>query len=128
MELKYGGTLEFGDLVAISDGNYMSFGFYAGRGIGGTFQYYGIWSPTHAYNQYEDWLKMPEEQREKHWNSRRYKKGFTSKCITKSYINAVRDSRIIKLTDPEGVFTDPGILEQYNQAKEILIKIGMIKN
>lgn len=128
MEIKYGGTLEFGDLIAISDGNCMSFGFYAGRGKSGTVQYYSLWSPTVAYSRYEEWLKISEEEKGRHWGTKFYKKGFSSKCLYKNYINAVYDTRIIKLTDPEGVFTDPEIKEQYNQAKEVLIKIGMIKN
>lgn len=127
MEIQYGGKLEFGDLVAISDGNHLNFGFYAGRGIGGTFQYYPLHSPSVCYERYTEWLKMSDELKEKNHAYKQYKKGFTSKCIYKAYINAVHKTRIMRVTDPENVFTDSKDRELYDEAKEILIKIGMIK-
>ena len=127
MELKYGGKLEFGDLVAVSNGNYLYFGFYAGTGRG-TLQYYTLWSVTNAHDRYNDWLISNDEVKAKHWNSKRYSKGFTSKCIGKTYINAVHSTRVMKVTNPETVFTDPKDAEMYQYAKNILIKIGMIKN
>ena len=127
MELKYGGKLEFGDLIAISNGNYLHFGFYAGKGRN-TLQYYGLWAPTSAYETYNNWLISNDEVKAKHWMTKKYSKGFTSKCIWKSYINAVHDTRVMKITNPETVFTDPGYAKQYQEAKNVLIKIGMIKN
>lgn len=127
MKLHYGGELEFGDFIAISCGNHIDFGFYAGTGRG-TLQYYPFTAPINAHDHYQRWLAQPEEERAKNWYTKRYKKGFTSKCIWKAYINTVHKTRVIKLVNPETIFTNQEDLENYNESREVLIKIGMIKN
>ena len=127
MKLHYGGELEFGDFIAVSCGNCMDFGFYAGTGRG-TLQYYPFRGPINAYEKYQEWLALPEEQRGRYWYAKQYKKGFSSKCLYKSYINAVHRSRVIKLINPETIFTDAEDYNNYVRSKEVLIKIGMIKN
>ena len=125
MELRHGGKLEIGDLVAVSNGNYISFGFYAGTGRG-TLQYWWIRQPANAYNNYQDWLKLPEDKRSR-WTNKRFEKGFTTKCIYKSYINAVHDTRVIKITNPEDIFTKTEDRESYEKSKEVLITLNILK-
>lgn len=125
MELKYGGQIERGDLIAVSNGNHIHFGWYAGTGRG-TLQYWWILQPANAYDNYQDWLKLPEDKRSR-WNNKRFEKGFTSKCIYKSYINAVHDTRVMKITNPEDVFTAPKDREAYEKSKEALITLNILK-
>jgi hypothetical protein len=56
-----------------------------------------------------------------------YSKGFTLKCLYKSYINAVHDTRVVKITNPEDIFTTQEDKEDYEKSKEILIKLKFIK-
>ena len=125
MEIKYGGKLEIGDIVAVSNGNYIHFGWYAGTGRG-TLQYWWMGQPASAYDYYQDWLKLPEDKRSR-WNNKRYEKGFTSKCIYKSYINAVHDTRVMKITNPEDIFTEKEDREKYEKSKEVLITLNILK-
>lgn len=125
MELKYGGILEIGDLVAVSNGNYIHFGFYAGTGRG-TLQYWWIGQPVSQYDRYQEWLNLPEDKRSR-WNNKRYEKGFTKKCIYKSYINAVHDTRVMKITNPEDIFTNKEDFEKYEKSKKVLITLNIIE-
>lgn len=127
-KLKYGGDLNFGDFIAISEGNRISFGWYFGEGRSRTLQYYYIGAPDQCYDSYEDWEKIKDpEVKKKHWRSTQYSKGFTLKCIYKSYINAVHDTRVMKINNPEDIFTTKEDREQYEKSKEILIKLKFVK-
>ena len=132
MEIFYGGQLKEGDLIAISNGNHLTFGWYAGQGRG-TLQYWWLNQPEHSYNHYETWLKTPADQRQK-WYDKLYAKGFTRKCITKSYVNTVHASRVMRVTHPEDVFPlhkssgwGTVTLLEYEKSKEILVKLNIIK-
>lgn len=128
IDLKFGGTLEIGDLIAVSNGNYMSFGWFAGTGRG-TVQFYYYGQPGSSYEAYQEWLNKPEAKRGK-WENKMYEKGFTRKCLWKCYIygNTVNDtSRIIKITHPEEVFTTPEDRDRYEKSKEAMILLNLIK-
>jgi len=126
--LRYGGQLSPGDFIAVSEGNRVFFGWYFGDGIGGTLQYYYIGAPCSSYERYEEWEKIKDpEIKSKHWTAKKYSKGFTLKSIWKSYINAVHDIRVVKITNPEDIFTTQEDKEQYEQSKEILIKLKFVK-
>ncbi len=124
--LKYGGTLEIGDLIAISNGNYMSFGWFAGTGSG-TIQFYYYGQPGREYEAYQDWLNIPENEKSQ-WENKKYEKGFTKKCLWKAYIygNAISD-RVMKITHPEDVFTNPEDRDTYEKSKEAMIFLNLIK-
>lgn len=122
---KYGGQLSVGDFVAVAYSNYIDLGWYCGDGIGGTLQYYSFRSPGTALSQYEDWMNKTKNGRE--WLSRRYTNGFTKKCIYKSYINAVHATRVMKVGNPEELFTNQEDRDEYEKSKEALITLNFIK-
>ena len=126
-QIKYGGNLRPGDFIAISDSNHLTFGWYFGDGVGGTLQYYYMSSPINSYESYQDWEKMPPVERQKSWHNKKYNKGFSLKCLWKGYINAVHNTRVMKLTNPEEVFTEEKDRELYKQSKEVLIKLNFVK-
>jgi hypothetical protein len=120
--LKYGGDLQIGDFIGVSVNNCMDFGWYCGDGINKTLQYYTIWAPKVIYEDYEAWKKLPEDK-----NPGAYKNGWTIKCLYKSYINTVHDTRVIKILHPEDIFTNKADREAYEKSKEVLIKLNFIK-
>jgi hypothetical protein len=123
--LQHGGQLEIGDFIAVSNGNHLDFGWYCGDGIN-TLQYYYYRNPVNAYNTYEDWLNQSEANRTA-WKTKRYTNGFTKKCLWKSYINAVHTTRVLKINNPEEIFTDKEDRDDYEKSKETLIKLNFIK-
>lgn len=123
--LKHGGQLEIGDFIAVSNGNHLDFGWYCGDGIN-TLQYYYYRNPQNAYNTYEDWLNQSEANRTA-WKTKRYTNGFTKKCLWKSYINAVHTTRVLKINNPEEIFTNKEDRDDYEKSKETLIKLNFIK-
>lgn len=125
--LKYGGQIVPGDFIVISYNNYLDFGWYAGNGSG-TLQYYGMRGPGHAYRDYEDWLKMTDKEKsENTWQAKRFEKGFTRKCLWKSYISSPHPTRIMKITNIEDIFTEREDREEYERSKEAMIKVNLIK-
>lgn len=125
--IKYGGQIVPGDFVVVSYQNHLDFGWYAGNGRG-TLQYYTMRGPAVAYRDYEDWLKLSDEEKAKNkWATSRFIKGFTTKCFWKSYINSVHPTRIMKVPSPEEVFTEQEDRELYERSKEILITLNIIK-
>jgi hypothetical protein len=123
--LQHGGQLEIGDFIAVSNGNHLDFGWYCGDGIN-TLQYYYYRNPQNAYNTYEDWLNQSEANRSA-WKTKRYTNGFTKKCLWKSYINAVHTTRVLKINNPEEIFTNKEDRDDYEKSKETLIKLNFIK-
>lgn len=119
-------TLEVGDFIIISSGNHLDYGWYCGQGnFGSTLQYYSIWSPANALENFEKWEageEMPE------WTVQKFKrhKGFNSKCFHKSFLNSYYESRIMKPANPDELFTSPDKLERYKKSKEALIKIKFL--
>jgi hypothetical protein len=123
--LKYGGQLSIGDLIAISNSNHISFGWYAGDGRG-TLQFYYIGGPGEVYDDYLLWQKKTLDI--KPWRARQFEKhGFSTKLFYKSYINSVHDTRVMKITNPEDIFINPEDRERYEKSKEALIKLNFIK-
>ena len=123
--LQHGGQLEIGDFIAVSNDNHLDFGWYCGDGIN-TLQYYYYRNPVNAYNTYEDWLNQSEANRSA-WKTKRYTNGFTKKCLWKSYINAVHTTRVLKINNPEEIFTNKEDRDDYEKSKETLIKLNFIK-
>lgn len=126
-QLKYGGQIVPGDFIVISYGNYLDFGWYVGNGRG-TLQYHTLRGPSVCYDQYKTWLRYSDEEKSKNkWMTKRYEKGFTLKCIWKSYINSVHSTRVMKVTNPEDIFTEPEDRKMYEDSKQALITLKFIK-
>lgn len=126
-ELRYGGKLQIGDFIIVSNGNFLDFGWYCGDGINRTLQYYNFRSPGGTFSDYIHWENTPIENRS-NWQSRKYKNGFNIKCLWKSYINTVHKTRVAKIVNPEELFTEAEDIEYYEKSKEALIKLNFIKN
>lgn len=95
---RYTGDLQVGDLVAVAEGNCLYAGFFAGRGIGDSFQYWGMWSLC-------DWFDNKYGERMKGRKPR------------KAYHNAASPNRVIKIT-PE--FFNKETMEMYEKSIEAL--------
>ena len=123
--LKYGGVLHPGDFIAVSNGNHISFGWYAGDGRG-TLQYYWMGSPGQVYEEYLEWKKNPPNV--KSWRAKQFeKRGFSIELFYKSYINSVHATRVIKITNPEEIFTNQEDRDAYERSKEALITLNFIQ-
>lgn len=125
--IKYGGQIVPGDFVVVSYQNHLDFGWYAGNGRG-TLQYYTMRGPAIAKLEYEKWSNMSDKEKsENKWMTSRFIKGFTAKCFWKSYINSVHPTRIMKVPNPEQIFTEQEDRELYERSKEVLITLNIIK-
>lgn len=126
--IQYGGVLHPGDFIAVSNGNHIDFGWYAGDGRG-TLQFYSFRTPASVYEHYDKWLQKSDEQKAKSkWELKRYEKGFTLKCLWKSYINTVYKTRVMRITNIEDIFTEKEDRKEYERSKEALIKLNFIKH
>ncbi len=103
MEIKYGGTLEKGDMIAFASSTYITIGWYIGRGPSGTFQYYGLSYLHYWYDQYEE---LTDIQREN------FKKPLVS------YVNNPSVSRFVRVT--KETLTDQRDLIDYEKAIKVL--------
>jgi hypothetical protein len=127
MKLRYGGDLQIGDFIIVANSNYTSFGWFCGRGQGGTVQYYYFRVPAERYKTFQEWEagKLPNLNK---WYREKFEKhGFSSKLFYKEYIYGgsmdLNGSRVVKIADPESIFTHPEDLEDYRKSKEALISI-----
>lgn len=126
MKVRYGGDLQIGDFIMVANSNYTSFGWYCGRGQGGTVQYYNFRNPGDRFESFQKWQAEGSENNS--WTGKRFEKyGFSSKMFYKEYIYGggieINGSRVVKITDPESIFTHPEDLEDYRKSKEALIYI-----
>ena len=116
--VKVGGDIHKGDLVAIANGNDFSVGIYYGQGRGGTFQYF---TPSGVVSSKEWWEKAHKDAQysdfEKPWKLTR---------IWKSYVNTPRDTRILKLNRDN--ITEQVDIENIIKAKEILKEFNIEVN
>lgn len=105
MTTRYSGNLKIGDFIIISNNNYLSLGFYAGSGQGGTLQYYCLDGLSRRYD-----LMMKGEKLEKK--------------LYKFYLNSPRETRTIKYD--VNLIEDEETIEKYYQSIEILKKYNII--
>ncbi len=113
---KLGGDIHQGDLIAVSNGNDFTVGIYFGRGRGGTVQYYHPSAPVYTQERYD---KLTDEQKEKNGPLR-------LGGIWKDYVNAPRDTRIMKLNRDN--ITDQRMMEDLQKSKEILAQFNITVN
>ncbi len=104
-EVKYGGPLRIGDFLFIGNGYQFMYGWFCGNGRSDTLQYITPASVYFASRQNEA-VPFPS--------------------IKKSYVRQNKKDTIIKITDPEKIFTEHE-LKYYLEAKEILIKTKFLK-
>ena len=128
-QLKIGDnvTLDVGDFIIIADNNNtLTYGWFCGQGRDRcTLQYYSIWSPGNALESFEEWQTtgLPK------WLGEKFEKhGFTSKVFWKGYINTYNEHRILKIEQPDLLFsTNKELQEKYNKSKEALIKVKFLQ-
>jgi len=125
MKLRYGGDLQIGDFIIIANSNYTTFGWYCGRGRN-TVQYYHYGVPASRFDEYQHW--KAGNLKNYAWLAERFEKhGFTAKLFYKDYIYGggidLNGSRVVKITDPESIFTEQEDLDRYRKSKEALISI-----
>ena len=124
--LRYGGQLEIGDFIAISDNSHISLGWYVGAGQG-TLQYYQYTSPGVEYKDYNKFLNNPSPGMGDVNHYGKHKK-FSSKLIWKAYVYGwgIRDggTRVIKITNPETLFTNAEDLKAYDESRKALITLN----
>ena len=119
--VKQGGDIHKGDLVAVCHTNDFVIGIYFGQGRGGTFQYF---TPNGVVRSKEWW-----ENAQKNKVSNMYTesgKPWKLTRIWKSYVNAPRDTRILKLNREN--ITDQQTIENIIKAKEILKEFNITVN
>ena len=124
MKLRYGGELKIGDFIMVAYGHYTSFGWYCGQGPT-TLQYYYFRVPGDRYNVFQQYEAGTLPALNHHLRRKYERHGCTLKALNKEYVYGwgVRQeaSRIVKITDPEIIFTEPHDLEDYRKSKEALI-------
>lgn len=126
-KIKYGGVLHPGDFIAVSDGNHLNFGWYAGDGRN-ILQYYIIGGPARIYQEYRAWSTLNDVEKAKNkWLCKRYEKGLTMKYLWKSYINTVHNTRIMKITNIEDIFTNQEDRDMYETSKQVMITLNFIQ-
>jgi hypothetical protein len=111
--VKNGGTINKGDLIAVSNSNDFNVGIYFGRGIGGTVQYYGIGTAVYCKERHD--VRVIEQGAEAAGE-------FKLNHLWKEFINTPRDTRILKLNrdnitnqiDIENILESKEILRQFN--------------
>jgi hypothetical protein len=116
--VKQGGDIHRGDLVAISNSNDFTVGIYFGQGRGGTFQYF---SPHGVVESRNWWEKANTDKAYSDHN-----KPWKLTRIWKHYVNAPRDTRILKLNREN--ITDQQTIENIIKAKEILQEFNITVN
>ena len=68
-----------------------------------------------------------EEKKKNRWTTSRFANGFTTKCLWKGFINSVHKTRVIKITHPENIFTDIEDIKEYEESREVMIKLNLVK-
>jgi hypothetical protein len=120
-EVKHGGIIQKGDLIAVSNANDFSVGIYYGRGSGGTVQYF---TPNGVVSSKEWWEEAQKDKVSKMYTESG--KPWKLTRIWKSFINTPRDTRILKLNREN--ITDQGTIEHILKAKEILQEFNITVN
>jgi len=122
--IELGGIIETGDLLAISYNNYLQLGFYVENGINGSLKYISVNTIVSTKRYYDRWIDGKMDSNLNYWNNK-FKNGLIFKSFAKDYIIQT-ECRVIKINNPEEVLTGES-LSNYLMAKEILIKLNVIK-
>lgn len=110
----------------VANSNSTSFGWYCGEGQN-TIQYYHYGVPGSMFEAFQEWQTNGPKDVSPWYVQKFEKHGFSFKLFYKDYIygNGIVDqgSRVVKLTDPESIFTNQEDLDRYRKSKEALIYI-----
>ena len=115
--VKNGGDVHRGDLVAISNSNDFTVGIYFGQGRGGTFQYF---SP-HGVVESKNWWEKGQTDKAYAYNDKPWK----LTRIWKHYVNAPRDTRILKL-NVDTISTNAASINNYNNTGPLLVNANQL--
>jgi hypothetical protein len=118
--VKHGGHLEVGDFIAISYAAGFTFGWYCGYGKN-TLQYIEYSWPVVSLNQYNRVKTDPAYSDYEKANSEE----FSKKWIAKNYVKDW-NYRVMKIQNPEAIFTEKQNLDKYKESKQILENIKFI--
>ena len=120
--VKYGGDLQIGDFIAICYQYGFGFGWYCGEGKTGTLQFFEYQWVERSFVHYNDAKAIPEYHNHYKANTEEFNKSW----IGKTYILNWR-WRVMKIENPESIFTDLKNLEIYKKSREILQQINFIQ-
>ena len=118
-EVKHGGIIQKGDLIAVSNGNDFSLGIYYGNGRGGTVQYF----MPGGIIQSRGWWERNNKARV---DNNKQPEAWKISKVWKCYINSPRDTRIMKLNREN--ITDQETIDTILEAKEILQEFNITVN
>lgn len=118
--VKHGGDLEIGDFVAVSYAAGFTFGWYCGYGKN-TLQYIEYHWPVTSLDQYNRIKQDPAYSDYEKANSEEFNKNWIAKNYVKDW-----NYRVMKIQDPEIIFTEQENLDKYREAKQILEQIKFI--
>jgi hypothetical protein len=118
--VKHGGNLQIGDFVAISYGYGFDFGWYCGEGKN-TLQFFQYTWVERSFAHYNDAKNNSAYHNHNKANSQEFNKSW----IGKSYVKDWR-YRVMKIENPEAIFTEQRDLEIYRESKQILEQIKFI--
>lgn len=123
-EIKLGGDINIGDFVCIANGNFLEFGWFCGRGQGGTFQYYYYKQPMRYKEIYENAKIYPQY----HNHKKAMSEEFNIKWLKKSFLLDFKGNRIMKINwDVRDMFTNIEQLNDYKKSREILEQLNFLK-
>ena len=118
--VKHGGDLKIGDFIAISYSSGFTLGWYCGAGEN-TLQYFEYHWPVTSFDHYNNVKQDAAYRDHKKANSDEFSKNW----IMKSYVMQWR-WRVMKIQDPESIFTEQEDLDRYIKSKQILEQIKFI--
>ena len=116
--VKQGGTIQRGDLIAIATGNDLDVAIYFGQGRGGTVQFF---SPDGVANSKKWW---EEAQKDARYGMNGKPWGLTR--VVKHYLQNPRETRIMKLNRDN--ITNQETIDNIQKAKEILQEFNITVN
>lgn len=118
--VKHGRNLQIGDFIAISYAYGFEFGWYCGEGEN-TLQFFNCYRPLSSLDYYNR-VKLDSAYKD---HNKANSEEFNKKWIQKSRVNNWR-YRVMKIENPEDIFTEKRDLETYRESKEILEQIKFI--
>ena len=116
--IRYGGQLQLGDFIVVSNDKTLTFGWYTGLG-NNTVQYVSITTPISMNRIFENWKSNPTSYR--YYDKKFEKKGLLFSHLPKGYVLDKHRFQIAKIPgNPEDLFTNVQDLENYRASKKVL--------
>ena len=118
--VNYGGDLKIGDFIAVSYNSGFTLGWYCGEGKN-TLQFFETHWPSTSFDYYNRVKADKDYKQHEKANSEEFNKSW----IAKSYVMDWK-WRVMKIQDPESLFTDIEDLNKYIESRQILEQIKFI--